>query len=156
MAVAGASNSVLKRSKSGHPRLVPELSGKAFSFVSASPLFSLELSSYISFSVSFSLSSFAHCFFFLGAYLQHMEVPSLGVKLELQLPAYATAMPDSSCICDLHHSSWQRWILNTLSKARDHTCSLMDPSQFRFHCATMGTPLVHFFLCLISFSWHQV
>ena len=30
-------------------------------------------------------------FFFLGPYLQHMEIPSLGVKLELQLLAYTTA-----------------------------------------------------------------
>ena len=31
------------------------------------------------------------CIFFLGPHLQHMEVPRLGVKLELQLPAYTTA-----------------------------------------------------------------
>jgi len=31
-------------------------------------------------------------------------------------------MPDLSCICDLHHSSQQRWILNPLSEARDRTC----------------------------------
>jgi len=30
-------------------------------------------------------------FSFLGPHLQHMEVPGLGVKLELQLPAYTTA-----------------------------------------------------------------
>ena len=30
-------------------------------------------------------------FFFLGLYLQHMEIPRLGVKSELQLPAYSTA-----------------------------------------------------------------
>ena len=32
---------------------------------------------------------------FLGPHLRHMEVPRLGVELELQLPAYttATAMP---------------------------------------------------------------
>ena len=28
---------------------------------------------------------------FLGPHLQHMEVPRLGVKSELQLPAYASA-----------------------------------------------------------------
>ena len=33
-------------------------------------------------------------FFFLGLHPRHMEVPKLGVKSELQLPAYATAMPD--------------------------------------------------------------
>ena len=60
-----------------------------------------------------------------------MEVPRLGVELELQLLAYITAraMQDLSFICNLHHSSWQHQILNTLSKARDQTHILMDPSQ---------------------------
>ena len=50
---------------------------------------------------------------FLGLYLQHMGIPGLAVKSELQLLAYATAIaaPDPSLICNLHHSSWQRWIL---------------------------------------------
>ena len=58
---------------------------------------------------------------FLGPHLQHMEDPRLGVESELQLPTYATAtaMQDLSRDCDLHHSSWQHWILNPLSKARD-------------------------------------
>ena len=69
---------------------------------------------------------------FLGPHPQHMEVPSLGVKLELRLPAYttATAMPDPSRVCNLHHSSRQGGILKPLSEARDRTCNLMDPSQF--------------------------
>ena len=64
-------------------------------------------------------------------YSRHMEAPSLGVELELQLPAYttATAMPDPSHICDLRHSSWQCWILNPLSKARDQTHNLMVPNR---------------------------
>ena len=43
-----------------------------------------------------------------------MEVPRLGVKSELQLPAYtkATAMWDLSHVWDPHHSSGQCWILN--------------------------------------------
>jgi len=41
----------------------------------------------------------------------------------------ATAILDPSCICDLHHSSRQRWILNPLSEARDQTCILMDTSR---------------------------
>ena len=51
----------------------------------------------------------------------HMEVPKLGVELELQLPASATATltPDLSQVCDLHHSSRQCQILNPLSEARD-------------------------------------
>ena len=66
-------------------------------------------------------------FFFLGL---HMEVPKLGVELELQLPAYATATVtrDPSCICNLHHSSWQYHILKPLSEARDLTHIFTDPS----------------------------
>ena len=66
-------------------------------------------------------------FCILGPHLWHMEVPRLGVKLELQLPAYttATATWDLSHICNLDHSSWQCWILNPLSEARDQTCILM-------------------------------
>ena len=50
-----------------------------------------------------------------------------------------------SHVCDLHHSSRQRGIHNPLSEARDRTCNLMGPSQTRFHCATMGTPLLFIF-----------
>jgi len=62
-----------------------------------------------------------------------MEVPRLGVELELQLPASitATATQDPSRICNLHHSSWRRRILNPLSEARDQTYVLMDASQIR-------------------------
>ena len=70
-------------------------------------------------------------FLFLGPYLQHMEVPRLGVELKIHLPAYttATATWDPSSICDLHHSPQQRRSLNPLNKARDGTCILMDGSQ---------------------------
>ena len=40
----------------------------------------------------------------------------------------------------LHHSSWQRWIPNPPSKARDQTHILMDTSQIRFCSATLETP----------------
>ena len=64
----------------------------------------------------------------------HMEVPRLGVELELQLLAYtaATAMHDPSHICDLYYSSGQRQILNPLSGAGDRTRILMDTSQVCF------------------------
>ena len=54
------------------------------------------------------------CLIFLGLHPRHMEVPRLGVQLELQPLAYATATatPD----------------LNPLSKARDRTHVLMDTS----------------------------
>ena len=70
-------------------------------------------------------------FTFLALLLQHMVVPRLGIELELQLPAYAraTATRDPSHICDLHHSSRQRQILNPLSEVRDQIQNLMVPSQ---------------------------
>ena len=61
-----------------------------------------------------------------------MEVPRLGVKSELQLPACitTTGTPDPSHICDLYHSSGQRQILNLLSEARVQTRNLMVPVGF--------------------------
>ena len=60
-------------------------------------------------------------FCFLELHLRHMEVPRLGVELELQLLAYTTASAtqDLSHICDLHLSLQQHQILNPLSEARD-------------------------------------
>ena len=57
--------------------------------------------------------------FFLGLPLWHMKIPRLGVEVELCLQP--TPQPQ------------QRWILNPLSKARDQTHVLMDPSQI-FYC----------------------
>ena len=65
-------------------------------------------------------------------------------SLELQLPAYATATAtatqDLSSFCDLYHGSWQCWILNPLSRARDQTRILMDISRVCYCWATTGTP----------------
>ena len=63
-----------------------------------------------------------------------MEISRLGVELELQLLAYATttATQDLSHVCDLHHSSGQRRILNSLSEARDQTHNLMVSSRIPF------------------------
>ena len=72
---------------------------------------------------------------FKAASARRMEVPRLGVESEPELLTYtpATATPDPSHICDLHHSSQQRWILNPLSEARDRTLVLMDTSWVRYH-----------------------
>ena len=73
------------------------------------------------------------CLCLFRAVSRHMEVPRLGVKSELSLPAYttATARGDLSRVCNLHHSSRHHWILNPLSMARDWTCILMDTSWVR-------------------------
>ena len=72
-----------------------------------------------------------------------MEVPRLGVELDLQLPAYATAIatPDLNRICDLYHGSWQHQSLNPLSEARDQTHNLMVPNEIRFLLITTGTEI---------------
>ena len=91
---------------------------------SASRSVKLSNATYLLFSFLFFLS------FFLGPHPQHMEFSSLGVKSELQLPAYTTATTtqDLSRVCDPHHSSRQHQILNPLTKAKDRTHVLMDTS----------------------------
>jgi len=54
-----------------------------------------------------------------------MEVPRLGIELELQLLAYTTATATQDLYCSLS----QDQILNPLSEARDPTHVLMDTSQ---------------------------
>ena len=72
--------------------------------------------------------------FFLGLHPPHMEVTRLVGQTKLQLPAYttATAMPDPSYVCDLHHSSQQCQILYSLSETRNQICILVDAGQIRF------------------------
>ena len=96
-------------------------------------------------------NSFFFSFCFLGPHQQHMEVLRLGVESELQLPAYATviATQDPSHICDLHHSSRQHQIPDSLSKARDWTCILMD--SFPLH--HNGNSPLFFFKWL--HPWHM-
>ena len=67
-------------------------------------------------------------------FLRAAPVPRLGVEMQLQLPVYttATAMKDLSFICGLHHSSWQCWILNPLTEARDQTHVLTDTSWVHY------------------------
>ena len=54
-------------------------------------------------------------------------------------------MPDPSCVCDLHHSSRQCWILNPLSEAGVQPCVFMDISQICFHWAATRTPHSFFY-----------
>ena len=100
-------------------------------------------------------------FCFLGPLPWHIEAPRLGVESELQLPAYTTGYAGSKRVCDLHHSSWQRWILDPLSEARDGTHSLVVSSRICFCCATMGTPIFGLFRATptaygVSQAWGQI
>ena len=52
------------------------------------------------------------------------------------------ATQDLSRVCDLHHRSQQRRILNPLSEARDWTYVPMDACEICFRWARMGTPEV--------------
>ena len=52
----------------------------------------------------------------------------------------ATATPDLSHVCILHHSSRQHRIFNPLSEARGWNCNLMVPSQIHLRCPKTGTP----------------
>ena len=81
--------------------------------------------------IAYSLFFILFFFAFLRPHSQPTEVPRLGVESELQLPAStrATATSDPSRVCDLRHSSRQRWILSPLSEAGDLTRNLMAPSQ---------------------------
>ena len=95
---------------------------------------------------------------FLGLHPQRIEVPRLGVESELELLAYAagrsepkSAMPDLSCIYNLHHSSWQGQILNPLNKSRDRTYILLDTIQVHNHCATTGTPYNNILVFSVQF-----
>ena len=97
-------------------------------------------------------------FVFLGPLPRYMEVPRLGVKLELKLPAYTTttATWDPSHTCDLQHSSWWQGNLNPLSEARDETWILKDTSQICFCCTTVGTPMIFFFSYSILNHIHSI
>ena len=66
--------------------------------------------------------------------------------------AIATAKPDPSCVCNLHHGLQQRQVFNPLSKARNWTCVLMD---IRFVSVEPWREL-YFFLIIVFFKvlWH--
>ena len=66
-----------------------------------------------------------------------MEVPGLGVELQLQLLAYATAtqkrrIQAAFATYTIAHGN-TGWIPDQLSKARDRTCAFMDTSWVCYH-----------------------
>ena len=94
-------------------------------------------------------STKAVCFCFV-----FFKVLRLGVDLELQLPAYASAkaMSDLSLVCD--HSSQQHWILNPLSETKDQTHVLLDTSWVCYCRATVKLHRVVF--CLLYGYSHNM
>ena len=76
--------------------------------------------------MTFLLSNYCFSFFFLLPHLQQMEVLGLGVESELQLQAYATAIPDLSHVCNPYCSLQQSQTLNPLKEARDGSCVPKD------------------------------
>ena len=95
-------------------------------------------------------STICYTFFFFCFF---MAIPreKAGSQARSQMKAVAadlhhtTAKSDLSQVCKQHYSSWQCQILNPLSKAKDWTCVLMDPSQIHFHSTMTGTP------CYVTF-----
>ena len=82
-----------------------------------------------------------------------MEIPGLGVELELQLPTLSTdtTMWDLSHICHLCCNLQQCQILNLLREARDQACILMDTGQvLNLLNHNRDSPFVYF--CFISIA----
>ena len=71
----------------------------------------------------------------------------IGTTAACLLHSHSNARSD--CVCDLHRSSWQGWILNPLSEARDPTHIFMDTGWIHFCCAIKGTPKDGFLLTFL-------
>ena len=85
---------------------------------------------------------------FLRQHLWHMEVPRLGVQLELQLRPIPQPL---TRICDLWHSLWQHQILYPLSEGRAQTHILMDTSWILNLLSHNGNTYPAFFFCFSVF-----
>ena len=71
-----------------------------------------------------------------------MEVPRLGVWLELQPLVYTTATATWNRALSVTYSSQQHQTFNPLIGVRDQTGILMDASWVCYHWATTGTPIL--------------
>ena len=88
--------------------------------------------------------------FFSVPHPQHMEVPRLGVKSELQPLTYttATATWDPSRAYNLHRSSQQWRIPDPMSEAKGRTRILIDTSPI-----VSTAPQWELHLCLLFLFW---
>ena len=64
--------------------------------------------------------------------------------------------PDLSCICDLHHSSWQCRTLNPLIEARDQTHILLDTSQVLNTLSHNGNSKAAILYCIQTRKWETL
>ena len=78
------------------------------------------------------MSSLCFCFCFCFVFLGLIPAADGHFQARGLIGATARATWDPSLIFDLHHSSWQRQILNP-ERGQDRTCILMDTSQVRDH-----------------------
>ena len=69
------------------------------------------------------LSTFIYLFIFIFSNQNQIEAIAAAYTT-------ATATRDPSHVCNLHHRSWQCWILNPLSEDRDWTRNLRFPVRF--------------------------
>ena len=73
------------------------------------------------------------CLFILGPPPWHMEFPGQGSNQSYSCqPIPQPHQWDLSCVCDLHHSSQQHWIPESLIEARGQTLSFMDTSRVHY------------------------
>ena len=70
--------------------------------------------------ISCTFSEFLFFFSFLGPHLEGYGSSQARGRIGATAVAYAraTATWDPSCVCDLHHSSEQHWILNLLKRGQ--------------------------------------
>ena len=100
--------------------------------------------------------NFFFFFVFLCSHLQHMEVPRLGVRSELQLPAYVTTIAtcDLSCVATYTTAHLNSQILNLLSGAME-----IEPASswilVEFVTSELGGELPRIILFSFIFFFHM-
>ena len=135
--MARTSSTTVNRSESRHPYHL--IIGRKFNL---SPLSVMFIIGFFGEGVLFLLL-FLFCFcFFLGLHPQHMEVPRLGVKLELQLPAYSTSTAtwNLSLIWAYTTADSNARFLTLWAKPGIEPASSWILFSFITHWAIMGTP----------------
>ena len=99
----------------------------------------------------FTLSSIIYFLLFRAV---HMAYDRGWTGAMLLAYTIGTAAWDPSHICDLHHTSWQHWIPDPLSEARDRTRIFMDTSWICFlHHNGISSSIILIDLFIMRFRW---